>query len=57
VLRDPMGRLDVFEFCAARMSHELTCGFVLAEWPCGSLLPLREMKDLGDLESKSKASG
>jgi len=51
VLRGLNGRLDVFDFCAVRMSM-LTRGFALAEWPCGSLLPLREMKGLGDLKQR-----
>jgi hypothetical protein len=35
----------------------LTRGFAFAEWLCGSLLPLREMKELGDLSKESKAQG
>ena len=34
----------------------LTRGFALAEWPSSSLLPLREMKELGDLEQRKRSA-
>jgi hypothetical protein len=34
----------------------LTRGFALAEWPSSSLLPLREMKELGDLEQRKRGA-
>jgi hypothetical protein len=52
----PDGSSGCFEFCAVRMSM-LTRVFALAKWPCGSLLPLREMKGLGDLSEESETRG
>jgi hypothetical protein len=51
VLRGLMGRLVILSFCAVRMSKS-TSGFALAGRPCGSLLPLREMKGFGWIGEK-----